>query len=137
MNGTPLHTPKRRRRDVLGLTMHEERYADNTLKGLGCKQEQYESSPEDICSLLRNGRKNIESYWNTAHSTSSSSSSFDEKSLNLDYSEIVGAYEKRREAICLLFQKMGSPEEDRWEDEGIVSNTMSRLMINPNSRSAV
>ena len=32
---------------------------------------------------------------------------------------------------------MRSPEEHHWEDEGIVSDIMSRLMINPNSRSAV
>ena len=123
MNGTPLRTPKRRRRNVLGLTKHEERNADNTLKALGCKQERYESSPEEYCSRSRNGRKNSEGYWDTAHSTSSSSSSFDDKSLNLDYSEIGGAYEKRRDAICLLFQLMGSPEHDHlvlmWEKEAI------------------
>lgn len=32
---------------------------------------------------------------------------------------------------------MGSPEEEYWEDEGIVSNIMSRMMINPHSRGTV
>jgi hypothetical protein len=46
-------------------------------------------------------------------------------------------YERRRQAICYLFEAMGSPEEVVWEDEGIISDLMERLRINRNSRSSV
>ena len=46
-------------------------------------------------------------------------------------------YERRRQAICYLFEAMGSPEESVWEDGGIVSDLMIRLNINCNSRSSV
>ena len=43
-------------------------------------------------------------------------------------------FERRRQAICYLFEAMGSPEESVWEDGGIVSDLMIRLNINRNSR---
>ena len=46
-------------------------------------------------------------------------------------------YERRRQAICYLFEAVGSPEEVVWEDEGIISDLMERLRINRNSRSSV
>ena len=46
-------------------------------------------------------------------------------------------YERRRHAICYLFETMGSPKESLWENEGIVSDLMLRLNINRNSRSRV
>ena len=46
-------------------------------------------------------------------------------------------YERRRQAICYIFETMGSPEEVVWEDEGMVSDLMERLSINRNSRSSV
>ena len=33
-------------------------------------------------------------------------------------------YERRRQAICYIFETMGSPEEVVWEDEGVVSDLM-------------
>ena len=46
-------------------------------------------------------------------------------------------YERRRQGICYIFETMGSPEEDAWGDEGLVSDLMERLSINRNSRSSV
>ena len=46
-------------------------------------------------------------------------------------------HERRRQAICYLFEAMGSPEESVWEGGGIVSDLMIRLNINHNSRSSV
>jgi hypothetical protein len=46
-------------------------------------------------------------------------------------------FERRRHAICYLFESMGSPEESLWENEGIISDLMIRLNINRNSRSRV
>ena len=43
-------------------------------------------------------------------------------------------YERRRQAICYIFETMGSPEEVVWEDEGVLSDLMERLSINCNSR---
>ena len=131
---------KRRCRDVLGSTVHEERYVANTLNALGCRQRFFESTPEESCKRSRNGRMNIQDYWDTCQKNSNSSStsaSVGNRNEKLDYSNIEGFYEKRRDAIYVLFRLMGSPEEEYWEDEGIVSNIMCRLMINPNSRSAV
>jgi len=131
---------KRRCRDVLGSRVHEERYAANTLNTLECRQRIFESTPEDIRRQSRNNSKKIQDYWDTCQNESTSrsiSSSFGNRNEKLDYSNIEGFYEKRRDAIYVLFRLMGSPEEEYWEDEGIVSNIMCRLMINPNSRSAV
>jgi hypothetical protein len=93
----------------------------NTLNTLGCRQRSYEATPEDIRRQSRKNSKNIQDYWDTCQNKSNSrsiSASVGNRNEKLDYSIIEGFYEKRRDAIYVLFRLMGSPEEEYWEDEG-------------------
>ena len=128
---------KRRRRNTLDATIIEERYENNTLTtSFGC-QEAFEKTPEIIRCKSKNGSKTIRAYWSNMETSQGLHHSFHLPEVIEDYSEIPGFYIKRRDAICFLFQSMGSPVEDMWVEEGIVSDIMHRLSIKPSSRSSV
>ena len=133
-------TPKRRRRDELGSTIHGERYDKKTLSGDSHYQNLLEKTPDEIRLESNTNRVKAQPYWDEVSQLSSSSYSTpinNEKEPVVDCSSLPGFYAKRRDAVCTLFQMMGSPEEFYWEEEGIVTDIMKRLMINQNSRSSI
>ena len=129
---------KRRRRNELGPSLHGERYSKETLDGGLRYQNLIEKTPDKIRYESKTNRQKQQTYW--ADVAQSSSSSFHTPVISGRepvHDSSNGFYAKRRDAVCILFQMMGSPEEFYWEEEGIVSDIMNRLMINHNSRSSV
>jgi hypothetical protein len=83
-------------------------------------------------------RANMVNYWNSEPGEFIESRGYYGVSMDLaDKVKDPIFYERRRQAICYIFETMGLPEEVIWEDEGVVSGLMERLSINRNSRSSV
>ena len=130
--------PLKRQRSDLG-----ERKKDNFVVIKCIKKNCYlngsKSSPiktvEQSLIKSKNSRATMQKYYSIGLHGSIDTSGYYGESLNLPDKSIDPIfYERRRHAICYLFESMGSPEESLWEEEGIISELMIRLNINRNSR---
>ena len=131
---------KRRRRGELETTIREERYSQETLSNALGHRDLLEKTPDEIRVESKKNRQKVQPHW--AEVAESSSTSFHTpvnsgRGPVQDRSGNSVFFEKRRDAVCILFQMMGSPEERYWEKEGIITNIMNRMMINQNTRSRV
>jgi len=128
----------KRQRSDLG-----ERKKDNFVNSKVCRKNYFLNGSKalpikTVEQSLKNSthcRANMQKYYSKEQNESIDTSGYYGESLNLPDKSIDPIfYERRRHAICYLFESMGSPEECIWENEGIISDLMIRLNINRNSR---
>ncbi len=144
-NATPV-VVKRRKRDDLGMTRHQERYAGiskvNDCYLVGSKAlksaRKYRSNSEKmLADHYRAKKANAARILSLKRVTSSTPTpkvtpTFNPKKLK------IGLGFERRNAISYLFKQVyDSPAEDKWGELNIVNDIMNRLLIINASRSSV
>jgi hypothetical protein len=130
---------KRRNRDPLGPRAHAMRYAmESQDKKTYLEKRAVESNYGKICSAIKRAKWAADSKKRIAvdmeEGDENCVSEFETPKAKL----LPSMMAKRRTAVEYIFvQVMGSPDEDCWKRDGIVSSIMKRLAIPEGSRGSV
>jgi hypothetical protein len=127
---------KRRNRDPLGPRAHAMRYAmESQDKKTYLEKRAVESNSGKICSAIKRAKWAADSKKRIAVDVEEG----DDLEFESPKTKLLPTMTaKRKTAVEYIFvQVMGSPEEDCWKRDGIVSSIMKRLAIPEGSRGSV